>query len=85
MSDININLEEGFLTQQTEKADNYDAIIIVPPCAGSNIITMYNIEHFMNEGVYIPSDDIKKVTPTSITHSLEITCQATRGSYYSYH
>ena len=65
MNDININLDEGFLTQQVEHTDNSDSrevIIIVPPCAGSNIITMYNIESFMNDGVYIPSDDIKKVS-----------------------
>ena len=65
MSDIKINLDEGFLPPQVDHADNSDSrevIIIVPPCAGSNIITMYNIESFMNDGVYIPSDDIKKVS-----------------------
>ena len=65
MNDININLDEGFLTQQvehTDNSDNHEVIIIVPPCAGSNIITMYNLESFMNDGVYIPSDDIKKVS-----------------------
>lgn len=64
MSDININLEEGFLTPATEQAEESytrEAIVIVPPSASGNVITMFNIEQFMNDGMYVPSDDIKKV------------------------
>ena len=59
-SDININLEEGFLTQPTEAVVR-EAIIIVPPSAGANVITMFNIEKFVNDGVYESSEELKKV------------------------
>ena len=52
---MSINPEEGFLTQATEGSGNYsmEAIIVVAPSAGSNVITMYNVEQFMDKGEYV--------------------------------
>lgn len=64
VSDININLEEGFLNPVNDHNDEsytHEAFIIVPPSASGNVITMFNVEKFMNDGVYVSSDEIKKV------------------------
>ena len=48
------------MTQPVESTIR-EAIIIVPPSAGANVLTMFNIEKFMNEGVYESSEELKKV------------------------
>ena len=60
---MSINPEEGFLTQTTEGSGNYsmEAIIVVAPSAGSNVITMYNVEQFMDKGEYVSSEMMRKV------------------------
>ena len=67
VTSMSINPEEGFLTQTTEGSGNYsmEAIIVVAPSAGSNVITMYNVEQFMDKGEYVSSEMMRKV----ITHS----------------
>ena len=50
---MNFNPEEGFLTQPLEKEkvqSAQEAIVLVAPAAGSNVITMYNVEEFMVNG-----------------------------------
>ena len=62
----NINLDEGFLTRDGDNVDESyanEAIIIVAPAAGNNVITMYNVKKFMEEGIYVPSDVIRNTTP----------------------
>lgn len=63
MSSITINPEEGFLTQTANGPADYsmEAIIVVAPSAGSNVITMFNVEQFMDKGEYVPSDIMRKV------------------------
>ena len=61
---MNFNPEEGFLTQPLEKEKvqpAQEAIVLVAPAAGSNVITMYNVEEFMVNGRYVSSDEIRKV------------------------
>ena len=61
---MNFNPEEGFLTQPLEKEkvqSAQEAIVLVAPAAGSNVITMYNVEEFMVNGRYVSSDEIRKV------------------------
>lgn len=61
---MNFNPEEGFLTQPFEKEkvqSAQEAIVLVAPAAGSNVITMYNVEEFMVNGRYVSSDEIRKV------------------------
>ena len=60
---MNFNPEEGFLTQPLggEAKAAQEAIVLVAPAAGSNVITMYNVEEFISKGRYVPSDDIRKV------------------------
>ena len=68
----NINLDEGFLTRDGDNVDESyanEAIIIVAPAAGNNVITMYNVKKFMEEGVYVPSDAIRNVELCSMLNS----------------
>ena len=60
---MNFNPEEGFLTQplSRETKPAQEAIVLVAPAAGSNVITMYNVEEFMVNGRYVSSDEIRKV------------------------
>ena len=59
---MNFNPEEGFLTQPLKEAQStQEAIVLVAPAAGSNVITMYNVEEFMVDGRYVSSDEIRKV------------------------
>ena len=60
---MNFNPEEGFLTQPLGKDTNttQEAIVLVAPAAGNNVITMYNVEEFISKGRYVPSDTIRKV------------------------
>ena len=63
VSSITINPEEGFLTQTANGPSNYsmEAIIVVAPSAGNNVITMFNVEQFMGKGEYISSDVMRRV------------------------
>ena len=60
---MNFNPEEGFLTQPLghEAKSAQEAIVLVAPAAGSNVITMYNVEEFISKGRYVPSEEIRKV------------------------
>lgn len=61
-----LNTEEGFLSHDgPNMEDSYtnDAIIIVAPSVGDNVITMYNIQRFLENGEYVSSEAIRKVPP----------------------
>mgnify|MGYP000005190202 FL=1 len=77
---MSINPEEGFLTQATEGSGNYsmEAIIVVAPSAGSNVITMYNVEQFMDKGEYVSSEMMRKVRADSPSN-VEIAAEAPGG------
>ena len=61
-----INTEEGFLSHDGPNLeDSYanDAIIVVAPSVGDNVITMYNVQRFLEKGEYVSSESIRKVPP----------------------
>ena len=59
-----INTEEGFLSHDGPgMEDSYanDAIIVVAPSVGDNVITMFNVQRFLENGEYVSSESIRKV------------------------
>ena len=59
-----INTEEGFLSHDgpgMEDSYTNDAIIVVAPSVGDNVITMFNVQRFLENGEYISSEAIRRV------------------------